>query len=501
MYAFAKLALIRTLVASGCCMILPSTNARAETPPLPQVAHAVERAERLRSDVALGDALDLAWKADDWVSGLRVARLAVGSDRSAVVRARAARALWRAGELTLAENVMEALRTTDPPPLELAMKARACLSRGQFETARRLASRIEAHGAPSAADLFDAFSVRLATQRTEGSSELLARLLGRLDPHGGYPDSILGESVAGMPVFFERIGPASINVVRAFGVASMPMLLGFRLPYCQAMINGVGPFRLIVDTGGSATLSLSARVARELNLTPLARARVHGVAGAQDSDQTLVDSLAIGEAELSRVMTRVFEFPAPIEAAADGILGTGVFLSAQLTLDFAGERLILSPSDSPSAGGQPVDLRIVADAKLIAPARVNKSRCWAVLDTGADALAFSPSLIRDGLGGGGARLPVAGLGVGTQPAVPVTAAPDAEVEIWGREVGEGGAIGLEALDSLLSPIMGIQTDVLAGMPLFRKMRLFVVDYPRCRAWVEWTEPEAARPRESGSPKP
>jgi hypothetical protein len=46
-------------------------------------------------------------------------------------------------------------------------------------------------------------------------------------------------------------------------------------------------------------------------------------------------------------------------------------------------------------------------------------------------------------------------------------------------------MGLEVLDTLLSPILGVQTQVLVGMPIFRDMKSWTIDYPRRRMWVEW----------------
>ena len=46
------------------------------------------------------------------------------------------------------------------------------------------------------------------------------------------------------------------------------------------------------------------------------------------------------------------------------------------------------------------------------------------------------------------------------------------------------------LDTVLSPVLGVQIDVLLGMTTMRDMRSLTIDYPRCRMWIEWLpEPE------------
>jgi len=40
-----------------------------------------------------------------------------------------------------------------------------------------------------------------------------------------------------------------MNQIARHGSAAMPMISTLRLPYCSALINGKGPYRLIVDTG------------------------------------------------------------------------------------------------------------------------------------------------------------------------------------------------------------------------------------------------------------
>jgi hypothetical protein len=43
------------------------------------------------------------------------------------------------------------------------------------------------------------------------------------------------------------------------------------------------------------------------------------------------------------------------------------------------------------------------------------------------------------------------------------------------------------VDTLLSPIIGVQTDVILGMPVMRKARRVSIDYTTARLHVEWVD--------------
>lgn len=492
-------------------MLLPAP------PPQPdawreRLAPALERAERERSPEALIEALETAWRADDWVAGLRLVDLSVpradeappdrpgaaGVERAPEQRpetrpdtrllALAARAAWRGGQLERAEKLLESIEQAEYDNVALGTLIASALSQGRVDDAERYATRLRAAPSLDGSDWHRVFSVDLAAGRMEEALAALRQCLRRTDAANGYPQTHIAESIRGLPEFFEAIGPGSINRIARFGSVDMPVLAGFRLPYCHAFINGRGPFRLIVDTGGSITLSLDSRIAEEIDLRSLASASVHGIGGRQDSDQALADSIQLGEIEIERAMVRVFALPEPVRAAADGILGIGLLAEGRVTFDFGQARLRVDPSSMDKGPGGSAELRIIGDAKLMLPVSVGDARIWALLDTGADVLAVSPSLVRTlHPDAKPRRLPVAGQGVGEASAVAAGLAPSADYTIWGREFPEYGALTLDALDTLLSPILGIQTHALAGMPILRQMRTLTVDYPRCRAWVEWLE--------------
>ena len=76
-------------------------------------------------------------------------------------------------------------------------------------------------------------------------------------------------------------------------------------------------------------------------------------------------------------------------------------------------------------------------------------------------------------------------GVGTGEAPRIDVAPGVKLVFAGRTYENFSGMGLEILDTILSPIVGVQCDVLVGMPVFRDMKAFTVDFPRAKLWVDW----------------
>lgn len=450
---------------------------------------AAAAAEQKGTVAAYVHALDVAWRGDEWVEGARLARLAAAKHpTSGELAVRAARALWRAGDLLAAEAALEAARGLPDDSTAMAVQATILSARGEHTAAQRLADRVAESSTSSAADLTAALGARLAAGRYEALSGLIDRIRESVDPNAGYPENLVADSIAGLADYFRAVGPEPLNQIAAYGAAPMPRSL-VGLPTCQAMINGRGPYTLLIDTGGSIALSLDREVAEELGIRSVASASIHGIAGRDESGQALVDELRIGEIAVRRVMTRIFDVRKAAANLFDGILGTGIFSSGRMTLDFFEGRLVVAASGTQAAAGEAVVVRIVADAKLIAPVMIEGQPGAALLDSGADILALAPSRLKRHF----PERPVyalplsmaAGVGGGQMPELSMV--PGVDVRFAGREHANIGGLGLDVLDTLLSPMMGVQCDLLIGMGLLSRIHTLTVDYPHARMWVEWNE--------------
>jgi hypothetical protein len=470
-------------------MLLFPAGQEPHNPWKSKVAAAVTKAERSRTIAAYRQALDVVWRADDWQAGLKLAHAAYDEyPNDPTLMGLIARAFWRGGEIDAAERVVDTIDEKTRDRVSLRTSIEVQLARGRSEQAHAAAQVLEELGPRSAMEYYQLLAVRLTEDRLAGLAAGLRKAAELVDPENGYPEIFLAEVLDGLPEFFDAVGTEPINQVTTHGSAQMPMIPMIKLPCCQATINGQGPYRLILDTGGSITLSLDDDVARELKLPSYGTASIRGVSGTQDSEQTLVDELRIGDITCHRVMTRTFELPDVMTLAADGIIGTGIFNRARMTLDFQHARLVVSPSSEQPAPGNPAEIRIVGDAKLMAPITLEGQPAIALLDSGADVAAVSPARLRQLFPGRNlASIPAVGLGVGDDAAPAISLAPGVKLELWGRTYENYSGLGLDALDTLLSPIIGVQTQVLLGMPVFRDMRSWTIDYPRRRMWVEWLD--------------
>jgi len=470
-------------------MLLYPAGEKPQNPWKDRVPATLEEVERCPTVAAYRRALDVAWRADGWQEGLKLARAALDKyPDEEMLRGRIARALWRGGKIGEAERIADTIGEDTRDRVALTALIQIQLARGKGERASAARRRLGELGPESAVEFCYLAAAHLAEDRLAELAPLLREAVRRADADNGYPEIYLAEELGGLPEFFAAIGTEPINQITRHGSAEMPMIPLLRLPYCLATINGEGPYRLILDTGGSITLSLDDEVARDLNLKSYGTASIRGVSGKQDSEQTLVDELRIGEITCRRVMTRTFELPDVMTLAADGIIGTGIFTRARMTLDFKHARLVVSPASDEPAPGHPAELRIVGDAKLIAPVKLQDQHAIAVLDSGADVAAVSPQRLKELFPDRPlASIRAVGMGVGEGDVGGITLAPGVKLEIWGRTFEDYSGLGLEALDTLLGPLLGVQTQVLLGMPIFREMNSWTIDYPHRRMWVEWIE--------------
>jgi hypothetical protein len=134
-------------------------------------------------------------------------------------------------------------------------------------------------------------------------------------------------------------------------------------------------------------------------------------------------------------------------------------------------------------------LRVVGDAKLMSLVQLEGQPGVALLDSGADAVAVSPSRLKELLPEKEFITvnPGIGLGIGGDDAPEISLGAGVDLEFAGRRFENYSGLGLDVLDTLLSPIIGVRTDILIGMPTFRQTRSVTVDFPTCRMWIDWLE--------------
>jgi predicted aspartyl protease len=150
-------------------------------------------------------------------------------------------------------------------------------------------------------------------------------------------------------------------------------------------INGKGPYRFIVDTGANSS-ALAPQVADELALPPAVGGvvEVHGVTGAAMLPAVHVESLRAGGIVLPPATLPLL--PGDIFAGADGILGVAGIQQMRLDVDFARDRVEISPSSGrrAPAGYLTVRASLWQGGLLLVDGRVGNVPTKVVIDTGAE---------------------------------------------------------------------------------------------------------------------
>lgn len=166
-----------------------------------------------------------------------------------------------------------------------------------------------------------------------------------------------------------------------------------------AMINGKGPFRLVVDTGASES-TISPHLAEVLGLAATAEVPVlvNGVTGSAQLPSALVERIQAGSLVIERA--RVPVIWSSIMADADGILGVAGLREERVLVDFARDRVAISRSHASGApmGYFKIPATRLPGGLLAVSARIGGVRAQAIIDTGSERT-LGNSALRDALRG------------------------------------------------------------------------------------------------------
>ena len=150
------------------------------------------------------------------------------------------------------------------------------------------------------------------------------------------------------------------------------------------MINGKGPFRLVLDTGASHS-TISPALAQLLGLTPEAEPGmwVNGITGTALLPSVSIDRLEVGHLAVEN--SRMPVVWGSVMANTDGILGVASFKTERLFVDFKWNRVSIIEGGHRSAprGFQRIPFKRLDDGLIVVPARVGGVQVKAVIDTGA----------------------------------------------------------------------------------------------------------------------
>ncbi|MET0657523.1 MAG: aspartyl protease family protein, partial [Steroidobacteraceae bacterium] len=165
--------------------------------------------------------------------------------------------------------------------------------------------------------------------------------------------------------------------------------------WAPVMINGKGPFRLVLDTGATSSAIIST-VAEQLGLPVAAQStKLLGVTGSAVVPYVVADRLEIGDLLINDAKLPIV--PA-VFGGAEGVLGTQGFTDKRIYIDFQRDRIEIEYSRSkPRTTGSTVLHFDVARGRLaVLKIYVGGVRTTAIIDTGAQLTVGNASL-RDAL--------------------------------------------------------------------------------------------------------
>ena len=283
----------------------------------------------------------------------------------------------------------------------------------------------------------------------------------------------------------KRTGGEPLNQIVAYGSAAMPMNRVLQLPQCDVLLNGEYAYRMALDTGGGDTLLLSPGVAEEIGLATAGSTGVVGLGGISRGDLAVVDTLSLGEIRCARVFAFVASEETALVHVCDGVIGAGLLAGGRIRLDFAQAELSVAPSSDEPEEGEEVAIELGANGHILAGVQLQGKSAWALLDSGASRVVFSPRWLRENYPDHPVvELPVPQLVMGLQMATPGPLT-SVEVNFAGRTMGEMVGVVLPDLDALVKGNMERRVGVVIGMTVFREMRSWTVDFPRKRMWIAW----------------
>ncbi len=167
--------------------------------------------------------------------------------------------------------------------------------------------------------------------------------------------------------------------------------------WAPVMINGRGPFRLVLDTGASHS-GIIASVATILGL-PLDQSPpvlLRGVTGFATVPTVRADSLSIGDLVLNPAVLPIVP---DAMGGAQGILGTQGLMDKRIFIDFRHDQITVtfSRDERPGWNFTRVPFRSLRGQLIIVDAYVGETRVKAIIDTGGQTTIANLAL-RDALG-------------------------------------------------------------------------------------------------------
>ena len=246
--------------------------------------------------------------------------------------------------------------------------------------------------------------------------------------------------------------------------------------WAPVIINGQGPFRLVLDTGATGSAVIQSVVTRLGISTADARTvQLHGVTGSAMVPTVPVSSLEVGDLFLEGKYLPVV---ADAFGGAEGVLGTEGLLDKRIAIDFRKDEISITRSRKQRAGADfvPVPLTLGKYRLMMLDVTIGSIPVKAILDTGAQ-VTLGNSALRDLLkrrrieSGVTAVIGVT-LDVAAAEVMPVPTMHIGPIEVRGLRLTFGDMFIFERWKLTREPAL------LIGMDIIGSFDAMVIDYPK-----------------------
>jgi len=152
--------------------------------------------------------------------------------------------------------------------------------------------------------------------------------------------------------------------------------------WAPVLIDGKGPFRLVLDTGANHSAVIPSTAAALGSPGAATATVVTGFTGSAVVPTISVSRMEVGDLLMGETTLPVV---ADVFGGAQGVLGNEGLAGKRIMADFMHDRLEIATShgEPPHIGFSVVPLKVVEGGLLIADIRVGGIRCKAIIDTGA----------------------------------------------------------------------------------------------------------------------